>query len=167
MIKNARTAQVRQLEALVRVSEALSKMRLSAEVSSRDVREVSTSSEHLCAPDAHAHSPDAQALRLFKASTMTAASGGHSSHGAGGGALAAGGGGGGLLRPGTAAEMERAEEFVAQRIAIGMRVSARVVQEEARAQGHPSVAVTAAILAMVQRRDLKEESSARMLRRLK
>ena len=89
------------------------------------------------------------------------------SHGAGGGALAAGGSGGGLLRPGTAAEMERAEEFVAQRIAIGMRVSARVVQEEARAQGHPSVAVTAAILAMVQRRDLKEESSARMLRRLK
>ena len=40
--QNARTAQVRQLEALVRVSEALSKMRLSAEVSSRDVREVST-----------------------------------------------------------------------------------------------------------------------------
>ena len=106
----------------MRVSEALSKMRLSAEVSSRDVREVSTSSEHLRAPDAHAHSPDAQALRLFKASTMTAASGGHSSHGAGGGALAAGGGGGGLLRPGTAAEMERAEEFVAQRIAIGMRL---------------------------------------------
>ena len=32
--------QVRQLEALVRVSEALSKMRLSAEVSPRDVREV-------------------------------------------------------------------------------------------------------------------------------
>ena len=98
---------------------------------------------------------------------MTAASGGHSSHGAGGGALAAGGSGGGLLRPGTAAEMERAEEFVLQRIAIGMRVSARVVHEEARAQGHPSVAVTAAILALVQRRDLKEESSARMLRRLK
>ena len=43
-MKNARTAQVRQLEALVRVSEALSKTRLSAEVSSRDVREVSTSS---------------------------------------------------------------------------------------------------------------------------
>ena len=51
--QNARAAQVRQLEALVRVSEALSKMRLSAEVSSRDVREVRFSSEHQHFPNAH------------------------------------------------------------------------------------------------------------------
>ena len=89
------------------------------------------------------------------------------SGGGGGGSSGGGGGGGTFLRPGTAAELERAEEFVKQRIAIGTRLNARSVHEEARAQGHPPAAVAAAIIAMVQRRDLKEENSARMLRRLK
>lgn len=77
-------------QALVRLSESLAKMRLSAEVSSQDVQE---------------------ALRLFKVSTMAAASAGSSA------------GDVGSLRPETQQEIRRAEDFLKRRIAVRSTVN--------------------------------------------
>ena len=51
--------------------------------------------------------------------------------------------------------VQRAEEFLKQRVAIGTRVNTRVAQDEARAQGHPPAAIAAAILVMVQVRVIR------------
>lgn len=77
-------------QALVRISESLAKMRLSAEVSSQDVQE---------------------ALRLFKVSTMAAASAGSTA------------GDVGSLRPETQQEVRRAEDFLKRRIAVRSTVN--------------------------------------------
>ncbi|CAN0474022.1 unnamed protein product, partial [Ectocarpus sp. 12 AP-2014] len=116
---------VRQLEALVRLSESLAKMRLSAEVSSQDVQE---------------------ALRLFKVSTMAAASAGSTA-----GDL-------GSLRPETQQEVRRAEDFLKRRIAVRSTVNRKKVGEEATGQGHPATAVTRAIAIMAVRGELQEKN---------
>lgn len=82
------------LQALVRLSESLAKMRLSAEVSAQDVQE---------------------ALRLFKVSTMAAASAGSTA-----GDL-------GSLRPETQQEVRRAEDFLKRRIAVRSTVNRKKV----------------------------------------
>lgn len=81
-------------QALVRLSESLAKMRLSAEVSAQDVQE---------------------ALRLFKVSTMAAASAGSTA-----GDL-------GSLRPETQQEVRRAEDFLKRRIAVRSTVNRKKV----------------------------------------
>lgn len=84
-------------QALVRLSESLAKMRLSAEVSAQDVQE---------------------ALRLFKVSTMAAASAGSTA-----GDL-------GSLRPETQQEVRRAEDFLKRRIAVRSTVNRKKVRWE-------------------------------------
>ncbi|CAM9657948.1 unnamed protein product [Ectocarpus sp. 12 AP-2014] len=123
---------VRQLEALVRLSESLAKMRLSAEVSSQDVQE---------------------ALRLFKVSTMAAASAGSTA-----GDL-------GSLRPETQQEVRRAEDFLKRRIAVRSTVNRKKVGEEATGQGHPATAVTRAIAIMAVRGELQEKNRGFLLYR--
>lgn len=78
----------------MRLSESLAKMRLSAEVSSQDVQE---------------------ALRLFKVSTMAAASAGSTA------------GDVGSLRPETQQEVRRAEDFLKRRIAVRSTVNRKKV----------------------------------------
>ena len=125
---------VRQLEALVRISEGLAKMRLEAEVSSEDVEE---------------------ALRLFRVSTMAAAT-----HG-GGAADAT------FLRPEVAEGIRRAEEFVKSRCALHMAVNAKRLQEEAIHQGHQDFAVRKALAVMVSRGEFQEKHQGRLLRRVR
>lgn len=79
----------------MRLSESLAKMRLSAEVSSQDVQE---------------------ALRLFKVSTMAAASAGSTA------------GDVGSLRPETQQEVRRAEDFLKRRIAVRSTVNRKKVR---------------------------------------
>lgn len=81
----------------MRLSESLAKMRLSAEVSSQDVQE---------------------ALRLFKVSTMAAASAGSTA-----GDL-------GSLRPETQQEVRRAEDFLKRRIAVRSTVNRKKARKE-------------------------------------
>eukprot|EP00903_Cladosiphon_okamuranus_P005362 g5356.t1 len=125
---------VRQLEALVRLSESLAKMRLSAEVSSQDVQE---------------------ALRLFKVSTMAAASAGSTA-----GDL-------GSLRPETQQEVRRAEDFLKRRIAVRSTVNRKKVGEEATGQGHPATAVQRAIAIMAIRGELQEKNRGFLLYRIR
>eukprot|EP00611_Tribonema_gayanum_P019319 TRINITY_DN3326_c0_g1_i6.p2 TRINITY_DN3326_c0_g1~~TRINITY_DN3326_c0_g1_i6.p2 ORF type:complete len:178 (+),score=92.12 TRINITY_DN3326_c0_g1_i6:1123-1656(+) len=131
-----RTAQavpitVRQLEALVRISESLAKMRLSAEVTDQDVRE---------------------ALRLFKVSTMAAATAGT----------------GGLQELSTlSTEVQQAvsaaEGFLKQRIAIQSTVNKRGITDEAIKRGHPNHAVGRAMAIMVLRGELVEKNKGFLL----
>ncbi|CAM9349081.1 unnamed protein product [Ascophyllum nodosum] len=125
---------VRQLEALVRLSESLAKMRLSAEVSPQDVQE---------------------ALRLFKVSTMAAASAGSTA-----GDL-------GSLRPETQQEVRRAEDFLKRRIAVRSTVNRKKVAEEATGQGHPATAVQRAIAIMSVRGELQEKNRGFLLYRMR
>eukprot|EP00968_Pinguiococcus_pyrenoidosus_P016300 scaffold1554_cov261-Pinguiococcus_pyrenoidosus.AAC.8 len=125
---------VRQLEALVRLSEGLAKMRLSAEVTSNDVEE---------------------ALRLFRVSTMAAAT-------QGGNALEAT-----FLRPEVAEGVRRAEDFIKTRCALHMSVNAKRLSEEAIHQGHQNFSVRKAVAVMVQRGELQERQQGRILRRIR
>lgn len=89
------SASVRaQAQALVRISESLAKMRLSAEVTVQDVQE---------------------ALRLFRVSTMAAASAGSTA-----GDL-------GSLRPEAQKEVRRAEDFLKRRMAVRSTVNRKKV----------------------------------------
>uniref|UniRef100_A0A7S2V4P1 DNA helicase n=1 Tax=Fibrocapsa japonica TaxID=94617 RepID=A0A7S2V4P1_9STRA len=123
---------VRQLEALVRISESLAKMRLSAEVAVGDVSE---------------------ALRLFKVSTMSAASTGSSVLDMNN------------LRSEVRQEVVRAEDFLKQRISLGSTVNTKRMCEEATAQGHSDYAVRRAIAIMVKRNELVERNQGRLIRR--
>lgn len=94
----------------MRLSESLAKMRLSAEVSSQDVEE---------------------ALRLFKVSTMAAASAGSTA------------GDVGSLRPETQQEVRRAEDFLKRRIAVRSTVNRKKVQYPNLAHGMRDTSIVA------------------------
>ena len=130
---------VRQLEALVRLSESLAKMRLESEVQPQDVTE---------------------ALRLFRVSTMTANSAEQSSAGSNGGLSA--------VAPPNRQEMERTESFLRSRLAVGgMMVNKQRIIEEAVGQGFNAVLVARALSVMVSRGDLLERNQGRLLKRIK
>lgn len=138
---------VRQLEALVRVSESLAKMRLDSRVQSEDI---------------------AEALRLFKVSTMTA----NSADSSGSNAPSNRG------VPGTAAglmsaamptqeELMRAETFLRSRLAIGAVLNKQRVVEEAAAQGYNAMVVARALSIMVSRGEVQERNQSRMVKRVR
>ena len=136
---------VRQLEALIRISESLSKMRLEDEVQAQDI---------------------AEALRLFKVSTMAANS--------------ADKGGGNVsnisVRNGTNSigsvlpsreEMTRTESFLRSRLAIGTIVNKQRIVEEAASRGYDATVVTRAIAIMIMRGELTERNQGRLFKRIK
>jgi len=135
---------VRQLEALVRVSESLAKMRLDTRVQSEDV---------------------AEALRLFKVSTMNAsATDSTSSERVGTTSSSTG-----LM---TAAmpsqeELMRAETFLRSRLAIGAVSNKQRVVEEASAQGYNAVVVARALSIMISRGEVQERNQSRMVKRVR
>ncbi|KAL7544282.1 hypothetical protein ACHAWF_007666 [Thalassiosira exigua] len=138
---------VRQLEALVRVSESLAKMRLDSRVQSEDI---------------------AEALRLFKVSTMTANSV-DSSSGSNAGRAGAPGAAAGLMSAAmpTQEELMRAETFLRSRLAIGAVLNKQRVVEEAAAQGYNAMVVARALSIMVARGEVQERNQSRMVKRVR
>lgn len=129
---------VRQLEALVRLSESLAKMRLDSEVQAQDVTE---------------------SLRLFRVSTMTANAADQTS--ASNNSLAS------VSAP-NRQEMERTESFLRSRLAVGgMMVNKQRIIEEAAGQGFNAVLISRALSVMVSRGELMERNQGRLLKRIK
>ena len=140
---------VRQLEALIRLSESLAKMRLEEEVQGQDI---------------------AEALRLFKVSTMAANAadkgGVHGSAGSGSGGR---NGQNGIMRAALPSkeEMLRTESFLRSRLAIGTMVNKQRIVEEAASQGYDATVVTRAIAIMSSRGELMERNQGRLFKRIR
>lgn len=132
---------VRQLEALVRLSESLAKMRLDTQVQSQDVTE---------------------ALRLFKVSTMAANAADEN--------MAANAGSAGyssVIGGGSREEMERTEAFLRSRLTLGSLVNKQRVIEEAAGQGFNAVLVARAMGIMASRGDILERNQGRLIKRVR
>lgn len=136
---------IRQLEALVRLSESLAKMRLEDEVQSRDIQE---------------------ALRLFKVSTMAA-----NNADKGGVDVANASAGGGRNTFGSVLpsreEIMRTESFLRSRVAIGVVVNRHRIVEEAASQGYDATVVARVIAIMTMRGELNERHQGRLFKRVK
>jgi len=134
---------VRQLEALVRISESLAKMRLDSEVRIEDVNE---------------------SLRLFRVSTMAAnATDQTKVLGGGAGGQSILGGAGSNNRE----EFERAQGFLRCRLAIGSTVNKQKLIEEGSGQGYNFMTMVRVLSAMAQRGELLERNQGRLLKRIK
>ena len=132
---------VRQLEALVRISESLAKIRLDSEVRIEDVHE---------------------ALRLFRVSTM-AANAADQINGTSGSM-----GGNSILNgPGNKEEFDRAQGFLRCRLAIGSTVNKQKLIEEGSGQGYNFMTMVRVLSAMAQRGELLERNQGRLLKRIK
>lgn len=136
---------VRQLEALIRISESLAKMRLEDEVQTQDIVE---------------------ALRLFKVSTMAANSAdSNGSHvpnvrtGNGQNSMRA-------VLP-SREEMTRTETFLRSRLVVGTIVNKQRIVEEAASQGYDATVVMRAIAVMAMRGELTERNQGRLFKRIK
>jgi DNA replication licensing factor MCM5 len=134
---------VRQLEALVRISESLAKIRLDSEVRIEDVHE---------------------ALRLFRVSTMAAnAADQINGGGASGGSNSILGAAGGTNKE----EFDRAQGFLRVRLAIGSTVNKQKLIEEGSGQGYNFMTMVRVLSAMAQRGELLERNQGRLLKRIK
>lgn len=128
---------VRQLEALVRISESLAKMRLDSDVRAEDV---------------------AEALRLFKVSTMTANAADQNMQGG------VGLGGGGSTQQ---EELSRTEDFLRARMTLGSIVNRQKLIEEAAGQGYNAIVVARCFSVMIMRGEIMERNQGRLLKRIK
>ena len=128
---------VRQLEALVRISESLAKMRLDSDVRAEDI---------------------AESLRLFKVSTMTANAADQNMQGGIG--LA---GGGGIPQE----DLSRTEDFLRARMTLGSMVNRQKIIEEAAGQGYNAVVVARCFSVMIMRGEIMERNQGRLLKRIK
>jgi DNA replication licensing factor MCM5 len=139
---------VRQLEALVRVSESLAKMRLDSRVQSEDI---------------------AEALRLFKVSTMTANQVDSSGANVASNRGAQPGSAKGLMSAAmpTQDELMRAETFLRSRLTIGAVLNKQRVVEEAAAQGYNAMVIARALSIMVSRGEVQERNQSRMVKRVR
>ena len=129
---------VRQLEALIRLAESLAKMRLDSDVRAEDV---------------------AEALRLFKVSTMAANAADQNMAGG----VGLGGGGSGMNQE----EMTRTEDFLRARMNLGSVVNRQRLIEEAAGQGFNAVVVAKCFSVMIMRGEVTERNSGRLLKRIK
>ena len=136
---------VRQLEALIRISESLAKMRLQDEVQAQDI---------------------AEALRLFKVSTMAANSADKGGPNTLNVSLRNGKNSLGSVLP-SKEEMTRTESFLRSRLAIGTIVNKQRIVEEAASQGYDATVVTRAIAIMVMRGEMTERNQGRLFKRIK
>ena len=134
---------VRQLEALVRLSESLAKMRLENEVQAEDV---------------------AEALRLFKVSTMAA----NATDGRGSGPMSAPGGASIMSAAAPSRdEMMRTESFLRSRLGVGTVVNKQRIVEEAASQGYNAMIVARAIAIMTMRGEIQERNQSRLIKRVR
>lgn len=135
---------VRQLEALIRLSESLSKMRLEDEVQAQDI---------------------AEALRLFKVSTMAA----NSTDGMHHNSSSAGKHENSIMRPALPSkeDMTRTESFLRSRLTIGTIVNKQRIVEEAASQGYDATVVARVISIMTARGELSERNQGRLFKRVK
>lgn len=133
---------VRQLEALIRVSESLAKMRLEDDVQGQDIQE---------------------ALRLFKVSTMAANTVDQTAR-----SISSGENGNSMsnVLP-SRAEMQRSEAFLRSRLAIGAFVNKNRIVDEAASQGYDATVVSRAIAIMAMKGEIIEKNSGRLFKRIK
>lgn len=124
---------VRQLEAIVRLSEALAKVTLSHEATP----------EHV-----------AEAIRLFKVSTLNAANSGSVM-------------GDGFIRPDVQDQVKAVEEMVKRRLAIGASTSVRSLVDEMMRGGFDDFVVRKAVEVMVTRGELQHRGQRRAVLRVK
>jgi len=137
---------VRQLEALVRLSESLAKMRLDSDVQTQDV---------------------AEALRLFKVSTMaanqaersTTSSSSNNSNPSSQSIMSA-------AIP-SRDDMMRSESFLRSRLVVGMVVNRQKIIEEAAGQGYNAMVIARALAVMVMRGEVQERNQSRLIKRVK
>ena len=129
---------VRQLEALVRISESLAKIRLDSEVRIEDVHE---------------------ALRLFRVSTMAANAADQINSNSGASILNG--------AAGNKEDFERAQGFLRCRLAIGSTVNKQKLIEEGSGQGYNFMTMVRVLSAMAQRGELLERNQGRLLKRIK
>ena len=136
---------VRQLEALIRISESLAKMRLEEEVQTQDIVE---------------------ALRIFKVSTMAANSADNSGPNARNAHMGNGKNPLKTVMP-SREEMTRTESFLRSRLVIGTIVNKQRIVEEAASQGYDATVVLRAIAVMAMRGELTERNQGRLFKRIK
>ena len=134
---------VRQLEALVRLSESLARMRLDDKVRREDVVE---------------------ALRLFSVSTLAANATDNNSNNPPSSWMTALGGAG---APQNREELDRTESFLRSRLVLGNTVNKQRLMEEATAQGFHAVLVARALSVLSHRGDVLERHQGRLLKRVK
>ena len=131
---------VRQLEALIRLSESLAKMRLAAEATTTDVEE---------------------ALRLFKVSTLAASQSNSTIM------VSITGGIGANINNGGQNEIVRAEDFLKRRMGIRMTINSKNLVEEALVQGFSAESINRALSAMVLRNEVVELNQRKILKRIR
>ena len=107
----------------------------------------------------------AEALRLFKVSTMTANSTDSTNNAPSG----APGSAAGMINAAipTQEELMRAEAFLRSRLAIGAVLNKQRVVEEAAAQGYNAMVVARALSIMVARGEVQERNQSRMVKRVR
>jgi DNA replication licensing factor MCM5 len=133
---------VRQLEALVRISESLAKIRIDPIVRPEDV---------------------AEALRLFKVSTMASSSVDQKSHpGSGGAAVSIVGG---VVN--NRDEVDRTESYLRARLTVGSLVNRLKIIEDSSTQGYNPMIVSKCLSVMAGRGDLLERNQGRLIKRIK
>ncbi|KAI3387077.1 hypothetical protein SNEBB_000642 [Seison nebaliae] len=125
---------IRQLEAIIRMSEAIAKMKLAAFASEQDIQE---------------------ALRLFKVSTLAAASSGHLS------------GGEGFVSNMDQSEMHNIELQIKRRIMIGSQVSQTTILQDFIRQGFSEQSIMRVIYILIRRGEFHYLSQRRLIVRLK
>jgi DNA replication licensing factor MCM5 len=128
---------VRQLEALVRISESLAKMRLDSEVRIEDVTE---------------------SMRLFRVSTM-AASAADQTNNLGQQSI--------LGNVNNREELERTQQFLHTRLSIGSTVNKQKLIEESASQGYNFMTMSLVLNVMAQRGEIMERNQGRLLKRVK
>lgn len=134
------------------MSESLAKMRLDDRVQSEDI---------------------AEALRLFKVSTMTANSADQTNQ-SGSSATSdrdvagqsAAAGALGTAMP-SREDLVRAETFLRSRLAVGAVLNKQRVVEEASAQGYNAMIIARALSIMVSRGEVQERNQSRMVKRVR
>ena len=121
---------IRQREAIVRISEALAKMTLSPYATKSHVEE---------------------AIRLFKVSTLEAATSGQA--------------GNEVMSPEVQAETEQIEAKVRARVPIGHSISERIMVQDLERQGYEPPSIARALAALLHRGELEHRKKRKMLHR--
>jgi DNA replication licensing factor MCM5 len=136
---------VRQLEALVRISESLAKMRIDSVVRTVDVTE---------------------ALRLFKVSTMAASTIDQQNQNTNQHMMVSSAGN---AAPGyNRDEMDRTESFLRSRLVVGGNLLNRLkLIEEGVSQGYNAINIAKCISVMASRGEILERNQGRLIKRIK
>ena len=106
----------------------------------------------------------AEALRLFKVSTMAA----NATDGRGSGPMSAPGGASIMSAAAPSRdEMMRTESFLRSRLGVGTVVNKQRIVEEAASQGYNAMIVARAIAIMTMRGEIQERNQSRLIKRVR